>query len=386
MMAHHIGQNRYQRNALTAASVATLVCLIAWRFDPPALAAAWLGAWLFFVGVAVGSLAIVMIHELTGGAWGFAIRRPLESAMSTLPALAALALPLAFNLPNLYPWAHATAGKIAEVLLRKAAYLNVAFFDARAVIYFTVWIALAFALRRHWLRRETNAGATPNRRLRALSIAGLILYAITATLAAVDWVMSLSADWYSTAFGLLVMVSQAYSAFALAIACAVWAGDVRPATGREGHTAGDLGNIVLTFAMLWAYLAFTQFLIIWAEDLPKEIDWYVARSSAFWKALAIAVLGLKFVVPFVAMLFRSFKREPHRLAGLCAALLIGQGLEIVWMIEPSFPPTRPWHFAADFAGFMAVGGFWIVAFLRLYPAGPVLRAPARSPPGVPEHG
>ena len=386
MTARHIGQTLYQRRALIAASVATLVCLIAWQLDPTALAAAWLGAWLFFVGIAVGALVIVMIHELTGGAWGFAIRRPLEAAMMTLPVLAALALPLAFNLPNLYPWAHATAGKDAEILLRKAAYLNVAFFGARTVIYFTVWIALAFALRRHWLRRETNAGDTPNGRLRALSIAGLVLYAITATLAAVDWVMSLSAAWYSTAFGLLAMVSQAYSAFAFATACAVWAGDVRAATDHEGHTAGDLGNIVLTFAMLWAYLAFTQFLIIWAEDLPNEIDWYVARSSAFWKALAIAVLALKFVVPFAAMLLRSFKREPRRLAGLCAALLIGQGLEIVWMIEPSLASTRLWTFAADVAGFVAVGGFWIAAFLRLYPASPTLRAPARSPPGVPQRG
>ena len=291
MMARHTGRTRYQRSAMTAASVATLVCLIAWRFDPPALAAAWLGAWLFFVGIAVGALVIVMLHELTGGAWGFAIRRPLETAMSTLPVLAALALPLAFNLPNLYPWAHATAGKNADILLRKAAYLNVAFFDARAVIYFTVWIALAFALRRHWLRRETNAGDTPNARLRALSIAGLVLYAITATLAAVDWVMSLSAAWYSTAFGLLVMVSQAYSAFAFATACAYGRATCTLLPATREHTAGDLGNIVLTFAMLWAYLAFTQFLIIWAEDLPKEIDWYVARSSAFWKALAIAVLA-----------------------------------------------------------------------------------------------
>ena len=245
--------------------------------------------------------------------------------MSTLPALAALAASLHSICPTCIP-GRSNRGEVAEVLLRKAAYLNVAFFDARAAIYFAMWSRSP--------SRCAAIGSGANERGRHADDACGPCRSRAAPLRdhgdarGRRLVMSLSADWYSTTFGLLVMVSQAYAAFSFAIACAVSAGDVRPATGREGHTAGDLGNLLLTFAMIWAYLAFTQFLIIWAEDLPKEIDWYVARSSAFWKALAIAVLGLKFVVPFVAMLFRSFKREPHRLAGLCAALLIGQGLEI----------------------------------------------------------
>ncbi len=377
---------RYPRNALWVGAIATAAWGIAGRFDPSNAFASWLVAWLFFVAIAVGALANAMIHELTGGAWGFAIRRPLDAAAGTLPVLALLAVPIAFGIRELYPWAEPDRLAGNDVLAHKVWYLNASFFGTRALIYFLVWIALSAALRRYWRQRAANAMPPSDARMRALSIAGLIGYALTASLAAVDWIMSLSADWYSTAFGMLIMVSQSMAAFAFAVACAVIAADLPELVENVAQTAQDLGNILLTYIMLWAYLAFTQFLIIWAEDLPHEIGWYLARSQQNWRWLAIVVFAMQFAIPFAAMLFRKMKRDPRRLAWLCVLALTAQALAITWMVVPSITGRTFWWPLTGTSATLAVGGIWFSTFLRLYIRAPLLSAPLPARPPVTKHG
>jgi hypothetical protein len=375
-MIADLADPRLRRAALAAGGVAALIAVLAWRLDTARFFQSWLLAWLFILGIALGALVNVTIHELTGGAWGFAVRRPLEAAIGTVPVVAALGLPLAFGLAELFPWARPEATE--AVIAAKRWYLNPTAFDLRALVYFALWIALSVALRRFWRRGETNAGAAPQPVLRALSIIGLLVYALTMTLAAVDWIMSLSAEWYSTTFGLLIMVGQALSAFAFAVACSVLGGSLRGNAPEGARTAQDLGNILLTFVMLWAYLAFTQFLIIWAADLPAEIGWYVARSQPGWRWLAIAVLVSQFALPLIAMLFRSFKRDPRRLAWLCALVLIAHWGELLWLIEPPFRSDEmPVHWM-DAVALLAVGGLWLARFLFLYAAPPAILAPAAT--------
>lgn len=365
--------SRHQRACLGIGIVATIVVAIAGSADPSRALAAWLFAWLGVLGIALGALANVMIHELTGGEWGFVIRRPLESAMGTLPVVALLGVPLAFGLPHLYPWAAPHADD--ALLAAKAWYLDAPFFIVRALAYFAIWIALATAMRRQWRRHRSNATRAGAPALRALSIAGLILYALTMTLAAVDWIMSLVRDWYSTGFGLLVLTSQALGAFAFAVAVSAVTGAMRGANAvadvrndamverpNPARDAQDLGNILLMYVMMWAYLAFTQFLIIWAEDLPSEIGWYVARATPHWKALAIVVLLLQFVAPFVAMLFRGFKRDPMRLGALCAVVLLAHVLQIAWQVLPAFAGVPAW---IAVLALIAVGALWLCAFLTV---------------------
>ncbi len=383
-----------QRVTFACGIVAALIAAVAGWFDPAHFFPAWLFAWLCVLGIALGALANVMIHELTGGAWGFVIRRALESAIGTMPVVALLGVPLAFGLSHLYPWA---APRGADALLdAKAWYLETPFFVARAAAYFAVWIALALALRRQWRAHRMSATGAPQPDARALAIAGLIAYAVTMTLAAVDWIMSLSRDWHSTGFGLLVLTSQALAAFAFGVAASVAGGALRgacrapaavpadamnepPGTARD---AQDLGNILMMYAMLWAYLAFTQFLIIWAEDLPTEIGWYVARATPGWKALAVVVVLLQFVLPFVAMLFRTFKRDALRLAALCAVVLCAHVLEVAWHVLPAFDGAQLW-FAP--VALVAVGGLWGAAFLVLYARSSPVRAPFDLP-AIAEHG
>jgi hypothetical protein len=377
--------SRPMRAAAGIGFVAAILCVLAWWLDAPRLLSSWLVAWLFFLGIALGALVNVMIHELTGGTWGFAIRPPLEAAIGTLPALAAMSLPLAFGLSALFPWAHPGAAGDAVAEARRW-YLNTPAFALRAIVYFALWIALGTALRRHWGRRDTNA-TQPQPALRALSAAGILVYAVTMTLAAVDWIMSLSADWHSSVFGLLVMVGQALSAFAFAVAFAAFAGRARrtsAALDDKPAITGDLGNILLMFVMTWAYLAFTQFLIIWAADLPSEIDWYVLRAEPRWRWLAITILVVQFALPFGAMLFRSFKRDPRRLGGLCVVVLVAHWLEILWLVAPGFRSGRAWLQWTDALAFIAVGGLWTGAFLASFIDKPAVAAPRH--PEVAGHG
>jgi hypothetical protein len=374
---------RDRRTALAVGGGGAIISAIAWWTDPLRFYPSWLFAWWFFLGIALGSLVNIMIHELTGGVWGFAIRRPLEASVGTLPWLSVLALPLVFGVQTLFPWARQTSSDVAA---SPHWYLNVPFFAVRAAIYFTVWIALAVALRRLWKLGATNAAERPVARLRVLAIAGLIAYATTITLATVDWIMSLSAGWYSTAFGFLTMIDQALSAFVFAVLRAARSGDIDRYTKDAAHATGDLGNILLTYVMLWAYIAFTQFLIIWATDLPKEIGWYLERARPAWTSIAVIVFTLQFAVPFVAMLFRSFKRNPQRLAALCAVVLAAHALETLWLVAPSVRGDALWIDWTDIAAFIAVGGLWFAAFVSNDTDVPAISAPSPSPPGVVEHG
>jgi hypothetical protein len=388
--AREFADPRARRACLAIGIGATVLAALAGTAAPAQFFAAWLFAWLCVLGIALGAMANVMIHELTGGEWGFVVRAPLEAALATLPAVALLGVPLVFGLAHLYPWA-AHAGDPA--FAGKRWYLNTPFFVVRAALDFAIWIALATALRRQWSRHRTNAAPVARPALRVLSIAGLVLYAVTMTLAAVDWIMALSADWYATGFGLLVLTSQAFGAFAFAVAVGAASGEMRGARAvaddrnaamverpNPARDAQDLGNILLTYAMLWAYLAFMQFLVIWAEDLPAEIGWYVARATPPWKALAVVVFALQFVVPFVAMLFRGFKRDPARLGALCGVVLVAHVLEIAWEVLPASPATPPW---LAVLALLAVGALWLHAFMVAHSrAAP---APRRADFGV-EHG
>jgi hypothetical protein len=374
---------RLRRGCLVAGLGGTLVAALAGIAAPVSFFAAWLFAWLAVLALSLGALANVMIHELTGGEWGFVVRRPLEAALATLPVVAMLGVPLLFGLADLYPWAapHAPGARLDA----KAWWLDMPFFVARAIVYFAIWIAIATAMRRQWQRHRTNATRLGQPAVRRLAIVGLAAYAVTMTLASVDWIMARSADWYSTGFGLLVLTSQAYAAFAFAAAASAASGAMRGARAvsddrsdalveraNPARDAQDLGNIVLTYAMLWAYLAFMQFLIIWAEDLPAEIGWYVTRSTPPWKAAAIAVLVLQFALPFAAMLFRDVKRDPRRLGMLCVAVLAGHWLQVAWQVLPSSYGSAPWIAVAAAIG---VGGWWLAAFSHAY---------ARVAPGLPD--
>jgi hypothetical protein len=348
------------RGALVAAAIGIAGCAVGLAVAREQVLVSWLAAWWFVLGIALGSLVITMVHRLTGGAWGTVVAPPLAAAALTTPLVAVLAIPLFFATSTLFAWTHPDAS-LAALVEAKAWYLNLPFLGVRTAIYLAIWVAIAVGLA-HDLRNGFVSADAVDARLRRRSIVALLAYAVTLTFASIDWLMSLTPQWYSTTFGLLAMLGQTLSAFAFCVACAslVPATAGRAATERDWQ---DMGNLLLMFAMTWAYLAFTQFLIVWAEDLPHEIHWYVLRRTAGWEAVAVALAAVRFGLPLVAMLFRPLKRNRLILGSVCAAVVAAGWLDVAWLVAPSFRQGRfPLHWT-DAAAALAVIGIWLAGFI-----------------------
>ncbi|MGH9313762.1 MAG: hypothetical protein ACRD1S_11275 [Vicinamibacterales bacterium] len=327
----------------------------------------YLVAFMLCLGVALGSLAILMLHHLTGGAWGLVIRRHLEAASRTIPFLTLAFVPVLFGLPALYIWARPDVVARDSILQAKQLYLNVPFFIGRAVFYFAVWNVLVYVINR-WSLEQDAGGRQPvgsERKFRQISAPGLMAYGLTITFASVDWVMSLDPHWFSTIFGVLFMGAQALSAMAFAIVALAATSQYAPlADVVEQSHFHDLGKLLFAFVMLWAYFSFSQFLVIWSGNLPEEIPWYLERLHGGWGAVALLVLIGSFVLPFLLLLSRDVKRNRPLLGAIAAGVLVMRLVDLLWMIAP-----RPGHHGfpvhwLDVTLPLALGGLWLAIFTR----------------------
>jgi hypothetical protein len=325
-------------------------------------------AYMFWLGVGLGCLAILMLHYLVGGRWGVVIRRVLEAGTRLLPLMVVLGIPLVFGLHALYPWTHSGSVGGHELSPWQQVYLRVPFFLVRAGIYFTTWLVLGFFLNRWSYQQEQNHDPlvirTRQRRLGLLSGGGLVVYGLTVTFAAVDWMMSLQPHWFSTIYGLLVVTGQLLVAMAFAILVTSWLAQDEPyAAVVSPALLHDLGNLLLAFVMLWAYMAFSQLLIIWSGNLPEEIPWYLSRAYGGWNWVGILLLLLHFAVPFFLLLSRQTKRRVQGLT-IVAAMIFGAHLvDVFWLVMPAFFPARFHLHWLDLIAPIGLGGLWWAAFL-----------------------
>jgi uncharacterized membrane protein YidH (DUF202 family) len=352
---------RLYRAACVVGPVGILVLLAAAYADRVAVFASYLLVWWFLLGIPLGSMVVLCVHNLTGGAWGERIRLPLERALGMLPVTLLLSIPLWFGLPVLYAWARPDEVSASPLLQGKAWYLAPPLFALRVAICFAVWLALAHLLRRYAFARTAAGGSIEARRLRAISALGLLLYAATVTIAAVDWIMSLTPQWHSTTFGLLTGVGQSLAAFAFAVVCAA---SIYPPRRDDPGVFQDLGNLLLMFVMTWAYLAFTQYLIIWSEDLPREIVWYLPRVQTSWRVLAIVLVVFHFALPFLVLLSRRAKRAPQILGTLAAMLLLARLLDAFWLVAPTFDPSGLAAHWSDLLAVVSLSAIWLALFVR----------------------
>jgi hypothetical protein len=358
---------RLRRPALIAGVAGLVLAVAGGFFDPGQFFRSYLLAWLFCVNFAIGCLSITMIHHLTGGYWGLAIRRLLEAGTRTLPWVALAFLPIAFGLPHVYPWARPEAAQDA-VLQQKSLYLNPVFFLARAAFYFLVWILLARALNRASVALDAGADyLRTSRRLRGLSGGGLVLMGLTITFSSVDWAMSLDPHWMSTIWGLLFMVGSALAAMSLVAVIVAFLG---PETSlapllRATPALHDLGKLMFAFVMLWAYVSYSQFLIIWSGNLPEEVPWYIHRLHGGWQVVGLMLVVFQFALPFLLLLSRNLKQDPRRLGAVAAGLLVMRLVDVYWLVGPEL------HRSGGFAGFLldaaalaGLGSLWFFAFTR----------------------
>jgi hypothetical protein len=347
----------------------------------------YLWAYIFYLGITIGSLAWLMLQHLTGGAWGVVIRRPAEAAARTLPLLTLLFVPLIFGISSLYPWAHADVVAKDAILKHKQIYLNAPFFLVRAAAMFAGWNLLSWLLNK-WSAMEDREGpAVPQRLMPRISSMGLIFWAFSVTFLSIDWVMSLDAHWFSTMFGLLFMIGQGLSGMAFLITVMVLLSQTRPMsevlTPRHLH---DLGKFMLASVMVWAYFSFSQWLIIWAGNLPEEIPWYLERLRGGWQYVALILIFGHFALPFALLLSRDLKRNFKLLRSIAIFVLCMRVVDVYWLVTPDASKSGLAVSWVDLAALVGLGGIWLAYFFRQLEKRPLM--PINSPDLVEtlEHG
>lgn len=354
---------RAQKTALAFGVGGGVLCVIFFFFSREQFFRSYLFAFVFWVMMPVGCVAILMMHHLTGGWWGYPIRRLLEAGSRTFGVMGLLFIPLFFGLGHLYPWARPEDVRADSILQYKHAYMNPAFFDVRTVIYFAIWLLLAIFLNRWSEEQDRTADPKLAGRMEFLSAPGLILWGIAVTYSCVDWVMSIESRWFSTIYGMLFMVVGALTALCFVIFVLRMLSAEQPLKDCVTPAQyNDLGNLMLTFVMLWAYLSFSQFLIIWQGNLKDEIPWYRIRAYGGWGGIAIVLMVLHFGVPFLLLLQRPMKRRLRALSVLAVGVVFLSIIDVYWLVVPGLEGNGPRFHPLDFFALFGVGGLWIAAF------------------------
>ena len=369
---------RLQRNGLLLGGVFLLVLAVGFVLDREQFYRSYLLGWLFWLGIAVGSLGLAMLNQLTGGLWGLVPRRFHEAAARTLPTMAVLFVPVLLGLGSLYVWARPEVVAADEILQSKTPYLNVPFFLARAVVYFAVWSGLALVVSRWSSGPDAEADPARAGRLRGVSGVGLVALSGTTTFAAIDWGMSLAPHWFSTMYGVLFIVGWTLSALSFTIVLMAHLSREWPMSEalRPG-TVHDLGKLLLAFTMLWAYVNFSQFLIVWSGNVSEETPFYVQRLHGGWGVIAVVLVLFHFALPFALLLSRPLKRNARSLAVVAGLMLVMQLVDLYWLVGPDLLTQGHGHAPLrihwmDLAATLGIGGLWLFLFARQVRTRPVL--------------
>ena len=300
----------------------------------------YLVAYVFWVGISLGSLGLLMVQYLGGGGWGLVVRRLLEAGSHTLFLMALLFAPILGGLGRLYEWVHpehVTHETAKRLIAHKAPYLNVPFFTGRVVLYFAIWIGLAVMLRKFSKQQDDNADLGAVQRAQNWSGPGFVLYSMAVTFAAFDWIMSLDVEWFSTIFGMLTLAGQGVLTIAfLILVCTLLQKHEPMAHVLQPKHFHDLGKLQLALVMVWAYFSFSQLLIIWSGNLPEEIPWYLERFQGAFRYIGIALIILHFALPFVLLLSRDLKRDARRLKYVALLLIAMRLVDLIWVMVPEF--------------------------------------------------
>jgi hypothetical protein len=336
------------------------------------LFAGYLVGFLIWSGIALGCLGTALLQQVTGGFWGLAVRRIAEAGARTVLLVAVMFVPLLLELPALFPWARPEVVAASMTLQQKTPYLNVPFFIGRAVLYFACWVVLTGVLDRLSAREDREPAPAVTRRLQRLGIVGMIVLGLTVAFAMIDWAMSLEPDWYSTIYPSMVATGSLLGSFAFMILVFL---RVAPRTDLLPLSAprvrNDLGSMLLAFLMLWAYQAFSQYLLIWSGNVQEETPWYLRRSDGVWGWAAIAIMVLGFGVPFLLLIFRDVKRSVRWLGATAGLLFVMHVVEVAWLVGPGLG-VGPLFLLSALASTIVLGAIWLWWFRRQLAARPLL--------------
>jgi hypothetical protein len=349
--------------------------------DPRRVLYAYLVAFVYWLGLALGALILLGAFHAASAKWPVVLRRFLEAIPAALPLFVLLLVPILAGMRHVFPWVDLGAlhGELRHVVEHKRPYLNPTFFVVRAAVYFVVWIGVASLLRGWSVRQDEAGGHDLTRKQRALGAGALPFLALTMTFAAFDWMMSLDPRFFSTIFGVYWFAGSFLGAFCLLAIGAAATRDDPTQFGAHMNLEHfhSLGKFMLSFVAFWGYIAFSQFMLIWIANVPEEIPWYVVRIHGGWGWMGAFLAVFHFVVPFFLLLSRPLKRDPRRLARLALWLLLVHWVDLYWVIMPSFGEAGPSPVIWDLAAFVGVGGL-SVAFM-LWRMHGVAAVPLRDP-------
>jgi hypothetical protein len=333
---------------LVLLAVGGILCFISYSDEPKRFGFGYMMGFVFAWSIVVGSLFFIALQHVTRSVWSVVLRRSAEMLASPLAMflLVAFFLPLlAFALLNkeytIFRWMIEGGMGNDHLQHEKAPYLNENFFLVRTVGYFAIWMFFSWFFVRGSLKQDSGtAGVKPTQRMRAISGPFLILFGFTVTFAAFDWMMSLEPSWFSTIYGVYAfsgITLAGLAAITIAVVGLRAKGMIAPELIKGDHLY-SLGGLLFAFTCFWGYIAFSQFMLIWYANIPEETIYYVQRIENGWLSVSWAVVILRFVLPFFLLLGRGAKMDGKRLVQVSVLILVGQVVDLYWLIMPSLAP------------------------------------------------
>jgi hypothetical protein len=371
---------KFRNLALGIGGIALIAWAIGLYFDPEQALRSWLLGFIFWGGIGIGSIGIILLQYLTGGAWGVVIRRVAEAGSRTLPLVVILFLPLALGVTNLYEWTHLPPTD--HVVEHRGWFMTTTSWWLRSAAYFILFGVMAYLLNKWSANQDRSKDYEESARwlgtATAFSGPAMVIYALLVTFAAVDWVMMLDPHFFSTIWGLLFVAGWALSCFCFGVVILAFLSDKAPMNRILGRRHfHDIGKLMLALVMVWAYFNFSQYLIIWSGNIPEETGWFLARTTHGWGYLAWALLLFHFAAPFLVLLMQDLKRRAKTLALVAIFILFMRLVDMFWIIGP-MPRIHPHGDGGFYLSWMdivapvAVGGIWLWYFLGQYMSRPLV--------------
>lgn len=324
--------------------------------------------------LSLGFLGITILKHLTQGTWGNPIIKFTEAGAKTLLVMGLLFIPLVMiGLADVYPWADAAKVEASKVLQYKAPYFEITFFAIRAFMYFAIWVGIAFLLSK-WSKEHDETGNFSLFQKRTnFSAVAMVFFVLTVTFAATDWVMSLEEHWFSTIYGFWFVIGGSLFALALSTYYLVRSSNRWPFSALKTKINWrDLGNLNLALVVLWAYMSFSQFIIIWSGNLPEEITYYLDRQEGNWMWVGAGLIFLHFLLPFFLLLSTRLKTTPNMLGNVAVFVCLMRVGDVIWAVVPSLHRSGASFVWTDAVAIIGIGGIWLFSFLWMFRSGNVL--------------
>jgi hypothetical protein len=387
MASPYAGGQKALRNFAIAGAAGLLLTAVGYQFDPQRAMLSYLVAFLYFLGFALGAMAFNMANYAARARWPTVLRRAAEMLTVSFPALLLLFVPIVLAARHLYVWVDPPAAvgrEVLENIAHKASYLNMGWFAARAALYFAVWLLISELLWRWSLAQDSNGAARYTRRSRRWGAGGLPFLAFSLTFASFDWLMSLNPTWFSTIFGLYFFAGSFVASLSLLVLIVTATRAEPDSFGTHLTTAHfhSLGKLLLGFVAFWAYMAFSQYMLIWVANLPEEIPWFLIRTRGAWRPVGGVLVFGHFVIPFFALLSRDLKQNPKALSVVAIWLLVMHYVDLLWLVMPAAQLfglghdaqtslNLHWTLVTAFAGVGGVAGAFALWRARGHAAVPV---------------